>query len=369
MENLENKLQKRKDQNSFRVLNTDKAGLIDFSSNDYLGLAKSRALKETILKNYQSADLPNGSTGSRLITGNHAVTEETEEYLAQLFNFDSSLIFNSGYMANLAIFSSIPQREDTIIYDELSHACIKDGCRLSLAKRIPFLHNNLDDLRRKIAMCQGQVYIACESVYSMDGDMAPLREIAEICSQTGCRLIVDEAHSTGIWGLNGSGLVNDLGLTDQVFAVVYTFGKGMGIHGAAIACSKTVRDFIINFSRPFIYTTAPSAFEALSIKSAFDFLSRHPSLQLNIQSKIELFNTLCPQFATPTAIKSIEIGGNDKTKELSRQLNLSGFDVRAILSPTVKEGTERLRICLHSFNSEEEITLLCDRLSNLSKEH
>lgn len=368
MENLENKLQKRKDQNSFRVLKSNKAGLIDFSSNDYLGLARSSELKESILKNYQIANLPNGSTGSRLITGNHAAIEETEVYLARLFNFESNLIFNSGYMANLAIFSSIPQREDTIIYDELSHACIKDGCRLSLAKRIPFVHNNLEDLKRKIAMAQGLVYVACESVYSMDGDMAPLQEIAEICAQTGCRLIVDEAHSTGIWGLNGAGLVNDLGLADQVFAVVYTFGKGMGIHGAAIASSKTVRDFVINFSRPFIYTTAPSAFEVISIRSAFEYLSQHPSLQLNIQSKIELFNTLMPKYDTPSAIKNIEIGGNDKTKKLSQQLNLSGFDVRPILSPTVKEGTERLRICLHSFNSEEEITLLCDRLSILTKE-
>lgn len=368
MENLENKLQKRKDQNSFRILNSNKAGLIDFSSNDYLGLARSSELKESILKNYQSANGLNGSTGSRLITGNHAATEEAEAYLARLFNFESSLIFNSGYMANLAIFSSIPQREDTIIYDELSHACIKDGCRLSLAKRLPFLHNNLDDLKRKIAMAQGQVYVACESVYSMDGDMAPLREMAEICAESGCRLIVDEAHSTGIWGQNGSGLVNDLGLADQVFAAVYTFGKGMGIHGAAIASSKTVRDFLINFSRPFIYTTAPSAFEVTSIRSAFEYLSQHPSLQLNIQSKIDLFNTLHPKYATPSAIKNIEIGGNNKTKEMSQQLNLNGFDVRPILSPTVKEGTERLRICLHSFNTEEEITLLCDRLSILTKE-
>lgn len=367
MDHLKRKLLKRKSENSLRVLRPNNEELIDFSSNDYLGLARSEKLKDLILKNYQEGHFPNGSTGSRLITGNNLLTEKVESYLADLFGTKSCLIFNSGYMANMALFSSIPQRGDTIIYDELSHACIKDGCRLSMAKRLPFLHNNIEDLKRKIGMAEGQVYVACESVYSMDGDMAPLRELAEICEKTGAKLIVDEAHSTGIWGEKGSGLINELGLADKAFAVVYTFGKGMGIHGAAIASSPTVKDFITNFSRPFIYTTAPSAFEVISIQSAFNFLGSHPSLQLNILSKIELFNKECPDFTSPSAIKSILIGGNSETKRAAELLQGKGFDVRPILSPTVKEGTERLRICLHSFNTEEEIVLLCDQLKAIIK--
>lgn len=367
MDHLKSKLLKRKSENSLRVLRPNNEELIDFSSNDYLGLARSEKLKDFILENYQKGSFPNGSTGSRLITGNNPLTEEVESYLANIFRSEACLIFNSGYMANMALFSSIPQRGDTIIYDELSHACIKDGCRLSMARRLPFHHNNIKDLERKISTAEGQVYVACESVYSMDGDMTPLREIAQICEEHKARLIVDEAHSTGIWGENGAGLLNDLGLTNKVFAIVYTFGKGMGIHGAAIASSSIVKNFLINFSRPFIYTTAPSAFEIISIQSAFDFLGNRPSLQLNILSKIELFNRECHDFASPSAIKSVLIGGNSATKKTSELLYSKGFDVRPILSPTVKEGTERLRICLHSFNTEEEIVLLCDQLKALTK--
>lgn len=362
MDSLERKLEGRIKNNSLRQLKEDVTTLIDFSSNDYLGLAKSEELKSLILQEYSTSKWPNGSTGSRLVTGSNPLTKSTEEHLSKIFGFPSTLVFNSGYMANLAIYSSIPQRGDTIIYDELSHACIKDGSRLSLAKKVSFKHNDLNDLKRKLSAAEGQVYVGCESVYSMDGDMAPLSELSEICLEHNARLIIDEAHSTGLWGNNGSGLVNELNLNDSVFAVVYTFGKAMGIHGAAIACQQKVRDYLINFSRPFIYTTAPSAFELISIQSAFNFLESHPSLQLNTHAKSSLFNELLPSFSTPSPIKSVTIGGNDQTKAVAKQLQNSGYDVRPILSPTVKEGTERLRICLHSFNTEEEIILLCAEL-------
>ena len=365
MDSIERKLEARKKDNSLRILKESNRQLIDFSSNDYLGLARSTELKSNIVKAYESGNNLNGSTGSRLITGTSALSLQVEDYLSKLFGFQSALIFNSGYMANLAIFSSIPQRGDTIIYDELSHACIKDGCRLSLAKRMPFLHNDLNDLERKLRTAEGQTYVACESVYSMDGDMAPLQQIAQLCEKYNARLIVDEAHSTGVWGNAGCGLVNELNLSEVVFAVVYTFGKAMGIHGAAIASNSATREFLINFSRPFIYTTAPSAFELLSIQHAFEFLASKPSLQLNLLSKSELFNQQLPQFSSPSPIKSVCIGGNEKTKAIAEELQQTRFDIRPILSPTVKEGTERLRICLHSFNTEEEIILLCEQLNRL----
>lgn len=366
MDKLEQQLNKRKEENSFRSLKHLNPALIDFSSNDYLGLARSNELQKQIVDSYQAIPHLNGSTGSRLITGNNALTEETEDYLSKIFNTEAALLFNSGYMANLALFSSLPQRGDTIIYDELSHACIKDGCRLSLAKRLSFLHNDLEDLERKLKLAEGQIYLACESIYSMDGDAAPLAELTKLAKSYKARLIVDEAHSTGIWGNGGSGLVNELGLSDEVFATIFTFGKAMGIHGACIATSNLVAEYLINFSRPFIYTTAPSAFEVISIRSAFDYLTSHPSLALNLGYKSEMFNQLLPDQATISAIKSIQIGGNDETKKSAHSLQEDGFDVRPILSPTVKEGTERLRICLHSFNTDEEIALLCDRLKKLA---
>jgi len=362
MDKLKKKLLARQESGSLRSIKRGQPHLIDFSSNDYLGLARSEELKQLIFENYHGTSQLNGSTGSRLITGTSEITERTENTLAKIFKTESSLVFNSGYMANMALFSSIPQRGDTVIYDELSHACIKDGCRLNLATTWSFRHNDLKDLKSKIERAEGEIYIACESIYSMDGDFAPLTDLAQLCKTTGAHLIVDEAHSTGVYGERGSGLVNDLGLRDNVFAVIYTFGKGMGIHGACISCDSTLKEYIINFSRPFIYTTAPSDFELISINSAFNYLSKRPSLSLNLESKQAIFNGLFPQYSTPSAIKSVVIGGNQKTKEVALELQTKGFDVRPILSPTVKEGTERLRICIHSYNTEEEINLLCQQL-------
>lgn len=362
MDKLKKKLLARQESGSLRSIKRGQPHLIDFSSNDYLGLARSEELKQLIFENYREKGHFNGSTGSRLITGNSELTEETEQKLAKIFNSECALVFNSGYMANLALFSSLPQKGDTVIYDELSHACIKEGCRLNLATNWSFKHNNLLDLKNKIERAEGNIYVACESIYSMDGDLAPLPELADLCESTGAHLIVDEAHSTGVYGLGGSGLVNDLRLRNKVLAVIYTFGKGMGIHGACISCNRTIKEYIINFSRPFIYTTAPSDFELISTNSAFDYLSHRPSLSLNLENKQTIFNELLPEYATPSAIKAVVIGGNQKTQEIALKVQNEGFDVRPILSPTVKEGTERLRICLHSYNSEQEINLLCQLL-------
>lgn len=361
-ERIEALLRKKEDEGTLRTLNHINGALVDFSSNDYLGLARSSALKTQIVASYNQTSHPNGSTGSRLLTGNNKNIETCEGDLASFFGFEATTLFNSGYMANLAFFSTLPQKGDTILYDEYIHACIKDGCRLSLAKKFSFKHNNLIDLERKLQAAEGNIYVACESVYSMDGDMAPLKELTELVNRYHGRLVVDEAHSTGIWGKGGAGLVSELGLTDEVYAVIYTFGKAMGIHGACLTGSKTLKSFIVNYSRPFIYTTAPSPFEVISIQEGFRFLQKHPELSLNLFDKIRLFNELLPKFSSLTAIKSIIIGGNDKTRQVALNLQKSGFDVRPILSPTVQEGTERLRICLHTFNTEKEIALICDQL-------
>lgn len=344
--------------------------LKDFCSNDYLGLAHNSFLAELINEQYNNfGDKPkNGSTGSRLITGNSVYAEQTEHFLASIFNTDSVLLYNSGYTANLGVLSSIPQKGDTILYDELSHASIKDGIRLSFADRFSFQHNNLEALEKKIRLAKGEVYVVVESVYSMDGDAAPLIDLAELCKKYGAFLIVDEAHSTGIYGKNGSGLVCSLGLEEKVFIRIHTFGKAIGMHGACVAASKQVINFLINFSRPFIYTTALPLHNLVSIRKAFEYLEEHPDLQDYLRNKIKLFKAktseIVPLINSESAIQAVIVPGNEKAKEIAQKAQLSGYNVKSILSPTVKKGHERLRICLHLFNEDNDIINLAELLNS-----
>ena len=373
MPDNENKLKKLLDQrslkNSYRSLNHDESGLIDFSSNDYLGLARSAELKQQIIERYRETSTKNGSTGSRLLTGSYTIIKETEHFLSQHFRRETGLLFSSGYMANLAFFSTIPQKGDTVLYDELSHACIKDGLRLSLANRFPFKHNDLNHLEEKLKRTSGETYIVCESVYSMDGDFASLEALCQLAEKYRAKLVVDEAHSTGVYGQAGKGLVHELGLNDKIYASIYTFGKAMGLHGAFISCTSTVREFLINFARPFIYTTAPADFECISIGIAFDYLRKNHQLQTQLQENIQLFTKLAanqlPLIKSHSTIQAVLYPGNEKVKKASQHLNRAGFDIRPILSPTVKMNEERLRICLHSYNSMAEIEELVNVLKTL----
>lgn len=367
---LQQKLQKRKDENSFRVL-SNKENLIDFSSNDYLGLSRSNELFESIKKKAESLPHRNGSSGSRLLSGNSLYTEEVEKKLAQIFKAEAALIFNSGYAANQAVLSCIPQRGDTILYDELSHACIRDGARLSFAKQHSFRHNDLTDLEEKLKqITSGNVFIVAESIYSMDGDTCPLEKLVALTDQFGAFLVIDEAHSTGVMGTKGSGFVVQKQLHDKIGIRIYTFGKAMGCHGACVVGSKDLIDYLINFARPFIFTTALSPHSIAAIDCAFSYLDEHISLQDDLTSKIELFTSLAQQkslniLSSKSQIQGIIIPGNEKTKSVAATLQAKGFDVRAILSPTVPQGSERLRICLHTFNSDNEIKNLVQELSSL----
>ncbi|NJM94490.1 MAG: aminotransferase class I/II-fold pyridoxal phosphate-dependent enzyme, partial [Cytophagales bacterium] len=176
---------------------------------------------------------------------------------------------NSGYAANLALLSALPQRGDTVLYDERAHACIKDGVRLSAAERFAFRHHDLDDLRRRLAGARGRRYVVVESIYSMDGDAAPLGELAALCREQEAALVVDEAHSTGLYAAGGAGLVSALGLGDDCLARVMTFGKALGGHGALVCGSAALCAFLVNFARPFIYTTALPPHSLLAIREAF----------------------------------------------------------------------------------------------------
>lgn len=365
---LSDKLQQRKDNLSIRSLSTNFPP-VDFCSNDYLGFAKSVILKAIINDNLSlSTNYQNGSAGSRLLSGNTLFTEETEQYIADFHLAESGLIFNSGYDANVGLLSSIPQRGDAIITDELIHASIIDGCRLSHATRYKFAHNNILDLESKLKLAQGNIFVVIESVYSMDGDLALIPDISSLCEFYGANLIVDEAHATGIFGHQGRGLINQHNLEDKVFARIVTFGKAIGTHGAIVLGSNNLRHYLINFARSFIYTTAAPIHNIIAIKSAYQYLAKIDH-QL-IHQKIKLFRNRLETYKisfldSQSAIQGILFSSNEATKNAATQLQKQGFDVRAILSPTVPIGKERLRICIHTFNSDEEIVSLVKALSSI----
>ncbi|WP_234736484.1 aminotransferase class I/II-fold pyridoxal phosphate-dependent enzyme [Tellurirhabdus bombi] len=348
-------------------------GLVDFCSNDYLGFAQSAELRTLVEQaGQQEPNLTNGSTGSRLLAGNYALTEAVEAEIAAFHGAEAALIFNSGYDANVGLLASVPQRGDTLLTDELIHASMIDGARLSLANRYKFRHNDLSDLEAKLQKATGTVYVAVESVYSMDGDLAPLPEICALCVRYGAALIVDEAHATGIFGPKGEGLVTLLGLEKQVFARVHTFGKGLGVHGAAVVGSRVLHDYLINFARSFVYTTALPPHSLLAIRCAYAYLQTQSTtieqlhqLRRLFQEQALLHSPDKEWLLTESAIQGLILPGNDACRTVALQIQQAGFDVRPILSPTVPAGRERLRICLHSFNTEAQILALLQAVNQV----
>ena len=360
---LKEKLRERKKNGLLRSMTTNKG--VDFLSNDYLGLAHSEELHQRIVDRInRESFLGNGGTGSRLLSGNHKAYGSLESHLKSVFKADACLVFNSGYTANQAVVSCVASKGDTILYDRLSHVCLKEGAWLSKAKSYSFEHNDLEDLERRLKHAEGRIFVVTESVFSMDGDVAPLEELIALCEHYKAHLIVDEAHSTGVFGENGAGYLVEKGLEERVFARIYTFGKAMGTHGACIAGSEVLIEYLINFGRSFIYTTSLPPHSVFSIDESFHFLAERPAFQNELKKKIALFKSII-ETDSSTAIQPILVPGNNKVREVARALQASGFNVRPIVSPTVKEGTERLRICLHSFNSDDDITELGHQLTKL----
>lgn len=346
------RLNQRKADQAFRELMVQ-GNKVDFFSNDYLGVARLPF----------EGHLSFGSTGSRLISGNSKFTERLEIYLANFFQQESGLLFNSGYDANLGIYSCVPQKGDTVIYDELVHASIRDGIRLGLAKSFSFRHNDVEHLREKIRQAEGTVYIAVESVYSMDGDEAPLEDLVNFCKEAGAYLIVDEAHSGGLYGIGGSGLVTSKGLDQDVFCKLITFGKAYGSHGALVLGPNELRSYLVNFARPFIYSTALSLHSQERIEFAVNQVAQMDTEREKLFGNIHHFKALIEEsqitcLASNSPIQSLLIPGNSEARSIAERIQEKGFAVKAILSPTVPKGHERIRICLHSFNSIEEINEL-----------
>ncbi len=361
-------LQKRKEQNTLRKLIFSEQ-LLDFCSNDYLGFARSGKLSIAISKACKKLKEINGSTGSRLLAGNSAFAETLEKNIAKFHNAPSGLIFNSGYDANLGLFSAVGLNGTTIIYDELIHASVHDGIKLSYATSYPFKHNDLEHLEQRLKIAQGTIYVAVKSIYSMDGDYSPLKEISFLCEKYNASLIVDEAHATGITKNNGKGRVQELKLENKVFARVHTFGKGLGCHGAIILGSNLLRIFLINFSRSFIYTTALPIRSLVAIQQSYKLLQENGAEIKQLQKQINTFkkgvSKTAKQFliVSDSPIQCLVVAGNENVKKLSEILGNKGFDIRSILNPTVSKGKERLRICIHVFNTEKEIKHLCKILN------
>lgn len=347
---------------------------IDFISNDYLGIARDRPGSPKVKGSIQSPS--DGSTGSRLLSGNSAEAEALETYLSGFHETEAALLFNSGYDANLGLMASLANRHTTVFYDERCHASLLDGMRLSYAKQhFRFKHNDLQDLEEKLIKFIDSdipLLVVIESIYSMEGDQAPLREVAALCEKYRAALIVDEAHATGIYGPNGAGLVQELGLASSVFARVHTFGKALGAHGAVIVGSLLLKEYLINFARSFVYTTALPPIAIQSIRSCYEVMVHENDRRAALGANIETFMGLREKSglnwsASSSPIQSLLIGNNQQVKKIVKSCLEQKINVAAILSPTVAVGTERIRICLHSFNTNVELLQLFNILTTCLK--
>ncbi|KAF9134414.1 hypothetical protein BGW39_007166 [Mortierella sp. 14UC] len=406
---LQTQLESRKARSLLRRLVVIPETSADFSSNDFLGLARNPRLSSRFLKELHSFPAhapPLGSTGSRLLDGNSRYAEDLEVLIAQFHHAEAALIFNSGFDANVGFFSSVPQPGDVILYDEFIHASVHDGMKVTRAGvKKAFLHNSLEhleellqtirreDQERQAAMETGaaevsgnktssksnkdrifmtrNIFVAVESVYSMDGDTAPLREIVDLLEHFDAHLIVDEAHATGVFGDQGRGLVNALGLESRVFARLHTFSKALASNGAAMVGPKVLKEYLINYARPLIYSTFTSFSNLASVKSAYQMLMAGETEELvqKVHSLITHFRTTIKiphhmLLPSQSPIQGIVMDGNAKVNALSQQLIQAGLNVKPIRFPTVPKGKERVRICLHSHNTVEQV----DRLIRIVEE-
>lgn len=368
---LQTKLNERLEANTYRQLPAVANGLIDFSSNDYLGFAADPVLQhlitEEVLKHPQQQ---HGSTGSRLLTGNSLYAQELEEKIATFHQAEAALLFNSGYTANYGLLSTLPYKGHTILYDELVHASILDGIFKSKATPVAFKHNDMQQLKTMLQSANGIKYVVVEAVYSMDGDEAPLQQLVELCDQYDAALIVDEAHTIGLYGANGEGLVQALQLEERVFARIHTYGKALGAHGAAITGPKLLIHFLINYCRPFIFSTALPVHALAAIRIAYEYL---PQQKERIQHVFKLAETLQQQvqggryrlLPAKGPIQSLLVPGEQAVKDAAKTICGQGLDVRPIVKPTVPAGQERIRICLHAYNTTEQVVNLANIIRKL----
>ncbi|CAK9111606.1 8-amino-7-oxononanoate synthase (AONS) (7-keto-8-amino-pelargonic acid synthase) (7-KAP synthase) (KAPA synthase) (8-amino-7-ketopelargonate synthase) [Durusdinium trenchii] len=383
-QSLEAVVEQRRQRGLLRSLSTRQEQQVDFCSNDYLGFARSEELWQLVDAEIQelrsrsqqgAAKILLGSTGSRLLSGNSAYCEALEHDLAQFHRAESALIFNSGFDLNMGLFASVPQTGDEVFYDELIHQSVREGFKLSRAKGNvrAFPHNDVRALEQMLAQSRAEkpkanLIVAVESVYSMDGHLAPLEELCQVAAAWGASLIVDEAHGTGAYGEEGRGLVSALGLEAQVFCRVHTFGKALGVHGAVVVGPRVLREYLMNYAWPLVYSTSLPLHSLAAIRCAYAFMRQEASRRQDIlRGLIQTFQSRLSRFSSqqvlesPSPIQGLIVPGNAACVRVAQQLR-HRFDVLPIRSPTVPAGTERLRIILHAHNTEEEIHALMDAI-------
>ncbi|PMD55260.1 PLP-dependent transferase [Hyaloscypha bicolor E] len=380
-------LSARKANSAFRTLTVSPPTSKDFSSNDFLSLSTSPVLRTAYLSELTShPDFRLGSSGSRLLDGNSLYAETLEKEIAEFHGAEAALLFNSGFDANEGLFACVPQRGDVVVYDAFIHASVHEGMRLSRAgRKVMFEHNSVPDLERVLSELardeevrdgERNVFVAVESLYSMDGDLCPLKEIVELVERMlpngNGHIIVDEAHSNGIYGSQGRGVVCSLGLEDRIFARLHTFGKAIGCNGAAILCSPLTRAYLINYARPLIYTTAMSFPSLAAIKVVYGLMKDGTTVPLiwHLNSLIthmyEQLLTLQPLTTDSALLRLPQSLPNSpifalltpEPRSLAKWCQAAGFVVRPIVPPTVPEGTQRVRVCLHAGNSKQEVEAL-----------
>jgi len=344
---------------------------IDFSSNDYLGLAGSSALRQAVAEALERG-VPVGSGGSRLLRGNHAEHEALEAEAAAFFGSEAALYFSSGYAANAALLATLPQRGDLVVHDALIHASAHEGMRLGRAETVSAAHNDAGAIEAAIAGWRarggkGQVWIAVESLYSMDGDRATLDDLATIADRHDAVLLIDEAHATGVCGPGGRGLAAGLEGRPNVITL-RTCGKALGCEGALVCGDRTVIDFLINRGRGFIFSTAPSPLMAAACRAALQVM-QDDTLRLRLRELIdgagELLSRRLGVPGTGSQILPIILGTDSRAMAVAQGLQDQGFDVRGIRPPTVPDGTARLRISLTLNVGMTQIQALVDALEPL----
>jgi len=340
---------------------------IDFSSNDYLGLAKDDRLINALIEGAKNEGV--GSTASRLLRGERDCFRDVEKQFAEWKGTESSLYFSSGYQANVGLMQTFLEHDDVVFSDELNHASLIDGIRLSKCKKIIFKHFDTEQLEKFLneTKCKGQKFLVTESLFSMDGDIAPLEQYAEICRRTKTVLIIDEAHSVGLYGKKGSGLIEELGIESDVFLSINTAGKALGVSGAFVAGGNLAIEYLINKCRSFIFSTAPIPAIANALKVAIEIVEREPERRVNLQKLSQVFCKLLLDYgfevpSDKTQIVPIIIGDSEKAVRIAERMQARGFDVRAIRPPTVAEGTSRLRVTLNLSLTEEILQEFVERL-------
>jgi 8-amino-7-oxononanoate synthase len=361
-------LQKLESQCQLRHLDTLEG--TDFTSNDYLGLAHHPRLAEAVIQALRRGEAA-GSTGSRLLSGNARAWEDLESEFAGFVGAESALFFASGYAANMGLLGAVVRPEDLVFSDSANHASIIDGIRLTRAQKVIFPHLDLsflEDALRKQVEC-GQKFVVVESIFSMDGDRAPLSDLARLAERYGAALIVDEAHATGVVGPAGRGALAEAGLTGVALASVHTCGKALASAGAFVACAETLKRWLVNRARSFIFSTALPPYFAAQIHAALEIASGSDDRRSRLNG---LANELRASLAgkgwntgkSSSQIIPVILGTNTRALTVADHLRRAGFAVRAIRPPSVTSGTARLRLSLNAGLSDKDIARLVRELDN-----